>query len=359
MIAPGEHRIRVELGARSYDVAIGGDPVAAVQGLGARRYAVIFDRAVEGLARELIVALGERVAATYGMEGGEDIKSLSIVEEVWNILAAAEIDRDAVLVAVGGGTVSDLVGFVAATYARGIRWCAIPTTLLAAVDAAVGGKTGINLEAGKNLVGAIYHPAFVAIDPTMFATLHPRDLAAGLAEAVKTGCVADPELFAYLERELPRALHGDPEVLAVVVARCVAAKAKIVALDELDRTDVRAVLNFGHTVGHALENTCGYGTLRHGEAIALGMRVALALSRERGLPAAAAARVDALIRAVPVPNPDAEVDEVIEATATDKKRKNGKLRFILLHDIGVPYMVDDVDEMQLRAAITALVSRHS
>jgi 3-dehydroquinate synthase len=173
---------------------------------------------------------------------------------------------------------------------------------------------------------------------------------------VKTGCVADPPLFAYLERELPQALAGDPAVLATIVAHCVAAKAKIVGIDEFDRTDVRAVLNFGHTVGHALENTCGYGELRHGEAIALGMRVALRLSRERELAAAVADRIDALLRQVPVPDLDVDLDAIIAATATDKKRKDGRVRFILLRDIGAPYMADDVDERGLRAAMSALTA---
>jgi 3-dehydroquinate synthase len=355
MIA-GEQRVRVELGdARSYDVVIGGDAVAAVQGLGARTYAVVFDYAVAELAERIITALGDRCVMTYGVESGEDIKSVAIAQELWDLMAEARVDRDAVLVAIGGGTVTDLGGFAAATYARGIKWCAIPTTLLAAVDAAVGGKTAINLYAGKNLVGVIHHPAFVAIDPAVFATLDERDLAAGLAEAVKTACVADPELFDELERELPRALACDPDVLATIVARCVAAKARIVGLDEHDRTDVRAVLNFGHTVGHALENTCGYGELRHGEAVALGMRVALALSRTRGLAAGDAARIDALIRSVPVPDlGDVDVDAVIAATASDKKRKEGRVRFILLRGIGVTSIVDDVDEAELREAMRAL-----
>lgn len=355
MIA-GEQRIRVDLGdARSYDVVIGGDTVSAVKGLAARTYAVVFDYAIAPLAEQIINALGDRVVLTYGVESGEDIKSVAVAQELWDLMAEARVDRDAVLVAIGGGTVTDLGGFVAATYARGIKWCAIPTTLLAAVDAAVGGKTAINLDAGKNLVGVIHHPAFVAIDPGVFATLDPRDLAAGLAEAVKTACVSDPELFDYLERELPRALACDAGVLATVVARCVVAKAKIVGLDEHDRTDVRAVLNFGHTVGHALENTCGYGTLRHGEAIALGMRVALALSRERGLAAPLAARIDALVRAVPTPAlDDVDVPAVIAATASDKKRKEGRVRFILLRGIGEPVIVDDVDELQLHEAMRAL-----
>jgi len=352
-----EHRVRVDVGdARSYDVVIGGDAVAAVRALGARTYALVYDRAVAPLARRIREPLGERVVVAYELGAGEDIKTVAVAEELWDLLAEARVDRDTVLIAVGGGTVTDLGGFVAATYARGIRWCAIPTTLLAAVDAAVGGKTAINLNAGKNLVGVFHHPAFVAIDPAMFATLDPRDLAAGLAEAVKTGLVADPELFAYLERELPQALAADPDVLAHVVARCVAAKAKIVGEDEYDRTDVRAVLNFGHTVGHALENTCGYGALRHGEAIALGMRAAVALSRTRGLAPAVADRVDAVVRSVPAPLPEFDEDDVIAATASDKKRKDGKVRFIVLRDIGVPAIVDDVTESDLRRALAAVSS---
>jgi len=352
-----EHRVRVDVGdARSYDVVIGGDAVAAVRALGARTYALVYDRAVAPLARRIREPLGERVVVAYELGAGEDIKTVAVAEELWDLLAEARVDRDAVLIAIGGGTVTDLGGFVAATYARGIRWCAIPTTLLAAVDAAVGGKTAINLNAGKNLVGVFHHPAFVAIDPAMFATLDPRDLAAGIAEAVKTGLVADPELFAYLERELPQALAADPDVLAHVVARCVAAKAKIVGEDEYDRTDIRAVLNFGHTVGHALENTCGYGALRHGEAIALGMRAAVALSRTRGLAAAVADRVDAVVRAVPAPLPEFDDDDVIAATASDKKRKDGKVRFIVLRDIGVPAIVDDVTEPDLRRALAAVSS---
>lgn len=354
MSAP-EQRVRVELGdARSYDVVIGGDPIAAVKSLGARTYAVLYDRAMAPLAQRIIGALGNRVLATYEVAGGEEIKTVGVAEELWDVLAAALLDRDAVLIAVGGGTVTDLGGFVAATYARGIRWCAIPTTLLAAVDAAVGGKTAINLNAGKNLVGVVHHPAFVAIDPATFATLDPRDLAAGLAEAVKTALVADPELFNYLEREMPRALAADPEVLAHVVARCVAAKAAIVGRDEYDRTDVRAVLNFGHTVGHALENTCGYGVLRHGEAVALGMRAALAISRTRGLAPAVADRIDALVRAVPAEVPEIDEDDVIAATASDKKRKDGKVRFIVLREIGTPGIVDDVTEREVRTAIHAI-----
>ncbi len=350
-----EQRLRVDLGdARSYDVVIGGDPIAAVKALGARTYAVLYDAAMAPLAHRIIDALGNRVHATYEVTGGEEIKTVGVAEELWDVLAAAQIDRDAVLIAIGGGTVTDLGGFVAATYARGIRWAAIPTTLLAAVDAAVGGKTAINLNAGKNLVGVVHHPAFVAIDPAMFATLHPRDLAAGLAEAVKTALVADPELFAYLERELPRALAAEPEVLAHIVAACVAAKAAIVAQDEYDRTDIRAVLNFGHTVGHALENTCGYGALRHGEAVALGMRAAVAISRTRGLAPAVADRVAALVRALPAELPDFDEDDVMAATASDKKRKDGKVRFIVLREIGTTGIVDDVTEPELRLALSAM-----
>jgi 3-dehydroquinate synthase len=358
-VIAGRQRIRVELGdERSYDVAIGPGAAEELVAIDARAVVVLYDEAVEATAQKIIAAFAERVVLARGLTAGEDMKTWAVAGELFDWLAEAHVDRDAVLIVVGGGTVTDLGGFVAATYLRGLRWCAVPTTLLAAVDAAVGGKTAINLRAGKNLVGVFHHPSFVAIDPDAFATLDPRDVAAGVAEALKTALVADPELFAYLEAELPRALAADSEVLAVTVAHCVAAKARVVAGDERERDDSgaggRAILNFGHTVGHALEKTCGYGTLRHGEAIALGMRAALALSRERGLSPATADRIAKLVYAIPVPHPDAGHDAIIAATASDKKRKAGKLRFILIRDIAEPYIVDDVNEASVRSALTAL-----
>ncbi|HEV8021364.1 MAG TPA: 3-dehydroquinate synthase family protein, partial [Candidatus Lustribacter sp.] len=306
MIAGERQRIRVELGdERSYDVVIGRGVVDELLTIDARTFIVLYDTAVEALAQNVLTALGSRVLLARGLIGGEDVKTWELAGEMFDWFADAHADRDTVVIAIGGGTVTDLAGFIAATYLRGLRWCAVPTTLLAAVDAAVGGKTAINLGAGKNLVGAFHHPSLVAIDTDAFTTLDPRDIAAGVAEALKTGLVADAELFAYLERELPRALAGDPDVLAVTVAHCVAAKARVVAGDERETDDSgaggRAILNFGHTVGHALEKTCGYGALRHGEAIALGMRAALALSRERGLDPALADRIEALVRAIPAP----------------------------------------------------------
>lgn len=359
MIAGHRERIRVELGdERSYDVVIGHGAEDELASIDARTVVVLYDLAVEALAQRVIGAFGDRVAASRGLVGGEDVKTWSVAGELFDWLAAARLDRDAVLIAIGGGTVTDLGGFLAATYLRGLRWCAVPTTLLAAVDAAVGGKTAINLEAGKNLVGVFHHPALVAIDPTAFATLDSRDVAAGVGEALKTALVADPELFTFLEREMPRALAADPDVLATVVAHCVAAKAAVVAGDEFERDDSgaggRAILNFGHTVGHALEKTCGYGALRHGEAVVLGMRAALALSRERGLPAAVATRIEALVNAIPTPHPQAAHDAVIAATASDKKRKAGRVRFILIRDIADPYIVDDVGDAALRSALNVI-----
>jgi 3-dehydroquinate synthase len=357
MIAGDVARVRVELGdARSYDVVIGGDVVAAVRALPARAIAVLYDQRVEPLAARTIAALGDRVVVARGVEGGEAIKTLAQAASLYDWLAAAHLDRDAMIVAIGGGTVTDLGGYVAATFLRGIAWCALPTTLLAAVDASVGGKTGVNIDAGKNLVGAFHHPALVAIDPGAFATLDPRDLAAGLGEALKTGVVADPELFAFIERELPRALAADPGVLATIVARCVAAKARVVAGDERERDETggRAVLNFGHTFGHALEKTCGYGTLRHGEAVTLGMRGAIALSRDRGLDPALADRIDRVIRAIPTPPVAPSHDAVIAATASDKKRKAGRVRFIVIRDLAAPAIVDDVDERSLRRALATI-----
>jgi 3-dehydroquinate synthase len=358
VIAHERARVRVELGdERSYDVVIGPDAATELTAIDARTVVVLYDRAVEPLAQRVIAAFGDRVAAARGLVGGEDVKTWAVAGECYDWLAAAHLDRDAVLIAIGGGTVTDLGGFLAATYLRGLRWCAVPTTLLAAVDAAVGGKTAINLGAGKNLVGVFHHPMLVAIDPAAFATLDPRDLAAGIGEALKTAIVADAELFTLLERELPRALAADRDVLAAVVTRCVIAKARVVAGDERERDDSgaggRAILNFGHTVGHALEKTCGYGALRHGEAVVLGMRAALALSRERGLDPALAARIEALVRAIPTPPIDAAHDAVIAATASDKKRKAGRVRFMLIRGIADPYIVDDVGEASVRAALNA------
>jgi 3-dehydroquinate synthase len=359
VIAQERRCIRVELGdERSYDVAIGSGVVDELAAIDARTVVVLYDFAVEALAHQVIAAFGQRVARARGLAGGEEIKTWAMAGELFDWLADAHLDRDAVLIAIGGGTVTDLAGFVAATYLRGLRWCAVPTTLLAAVDAAVGGKTAINLDAGKNLVGVFHHPSFVAIDPVAFATLDPRDVAAGVGEALKTALVADAELFAYLEANMARALAADPDVLAVTVAHCVAAKARVVAGDERERDDSgaggRAILNFGHTVGHALEKTCGYGALRHGEAVVLGMRAALALSRERGLPAALADRIAAQVNAIPVPRTRASHDAIVAATASDKKRKAGKVRFILLRGIAEPYLVDDVNEASVRAALAVL-----
>jgi 3-dehydroquinate synthase len=359
MIAPDHTRVRVELGdERSYDVVIGTGAAAELTAIDARSVVVLYDLAVEALAQSVIAAFGERCVGARGLAGGEDVKSWSVAGELFDWLAEARLDRDAVLIAIGGGTVTDLGGFLAATYLRGLRWCAVPTTLLAAVDAAVGGKTAINLGAGKNLVGVFWHPSLVAIDPAAFATLDARDVAAGVGEALKTGLVADPELFAFLEREMPRALAADPDVLAKVVEHCVIAKARVVAGDERERDDSgaggRAILNFGHTVGHALEKTCGYGALRHGEAVVLGMRAALALSRERGLAPEIATRIEAAVNAIPTPHPEAPADAVIAATASDKKRKAGRVRFILLRDIGDPYIVDDVNQTSVRAALGAV-----
>jgi 3-dehydroquinate synthase len=359
VIAQERRCVRVELGdERSYDVAIGSGVVDELAAIDARTVVVLYDFAVEALAQRVIAAFGPRVARARGLVGGEEIKTWAMAGELFDWLADAHLDRDAVLIAIGGGTVTDLAGFVAATYLRGLRWCAVPTTLLAAVDAAVGGKTAINLDAGKNLVGVFHHPAFVAIDPVAFATLDPRDVAAGVGEALKTALVADAELFAFLEANMARALAADPGVLAVTVAHCVAAKARVVAGDERERDDSgaggRAILNFGHTVGHALEKTCGYGALRHGEAVVLGMRAALALSRERGLPAALADRIAAQVNAIPVPRTQASHDAIVAATASDKKRKAGKVRFILIRGIADPYLVDDVNEASVRAALAVL-----
>ena len=268
----------------------------------------------------------------------------------------AQLDRRGLVVGVGGGTIGDAVGFAAATFQRGVPFVAVPTTLLSAVDAAIGGKTAINLDAGKNMVGTVTQPAFVAIAPHALRSLPRRDVVSGYGEMLKYGLALDAALYAAL-RASEAALLDDPATALDAIARCVELKAEIVARDEEDRTGTRALLNFGHTVGHAIEKVAGYGTLRHGEAVIVGMRAALALSVARGaLDDAARSEADAHLAALPVPAAWRELDAsaVIEATRGDKKRHAGGTQFVLLDAIGSAYLDDGVRAGDVREALAGL-----
>jgi shikimate kinase / 3-dehydroquinate synthase len=347
---------------RPYDVAIGASVMETlpqrIAPLSGGRAVIVVDHAIE--------ALGTRVARAYHDAGvhatlfavpaDESLKSLASLGELYAHFVDSQLDRRGVVVGIGGGTIGDAVGFAAATYQRGVPFVAIPTTLLSAVDAAIGGKTAINLAAGKNLVGTVTQPALVAIAPHTLRSLPRRDVVSGYGEMLKYGLALDAELYRAL-RAGEEALLDDPATALDAIARCVELKAEVVARDEEDRTGIRAVLNFGHTVAHALEKVAGYGALRHGEAVIVGMRAALALSVRRGLLGAhAAAEPDAHLAALPVPNEwrSLDVEAVVAATRGDKKRHAGGTQYVLLDAIGHSRLDDGVQLDDVRAVLAEI-----
>jgi 3-dehydroquinate synthase len=269
---------------------------------------------------------------------GEKAKSLKCVQHCYDQLAAHRIERKSFIVALGGGVVGDLAGFVAATYLRGISFVQIPTTLLAQVDSSVGGKTGVNLRAGKNLVGAFYQPRLVLCDLSTLKTLPDCEFRAGLAEVIKYGIIYDANLFAQIERGLPKILKRDEKVLSQIVARCCEIKAEVVGKDEMDN-GLRSILNFGHTIGHAIENSSGYGKFLHGEAIAIGQVAAAKLSqRILGLPERDVERIENLFQRTGLPTRiklnSLQRVKLFAAMKLDKKVSGGEIKFVLAKKIG-------------------------
>lgn len=306
-----------------------------------RKCAVITDTNVASrLAKPALASLKksgfEPVLIT--VPAGETAKRLKQVEACYNQLAGHRMERKSFIVALGGGVVGDLAGFVAATYLRGIPFVQVPTTLLAQVDSSVGGKTGVNLAAGKNLVGAFYQPQLVLCDQNAFRTLPEREFRAGLAEVIKYGIIYDAELFARLEREMPKLLRREAAALAHLVARSCEIKADVVSQDETE-SGLRAILNFGHTIGHAIEAITAYGRYRHGEAISIGQVAAAHLSAELlGLPLKDVERIRALFLAAGLPvairltaNQRAKL---FAAMTLDKKVSAGEIKFVLAERIG-------------------------
>ena len=269
---------------------------------------------------------------------GETAKSLKTVQTCYDLLAAHRLERKSFIVALGGGVVGDLAGFVAATYLRGIAFVQVPTTLLAQVDSSVGGKVGVNLKAGKNLVGAFYQPRLVLCDLDTLRALPEREFRAGLAEVIKYGIIYDAKLFGQLERDLTKLLKRDPETLARVVARCCQIKAEVVGQDETEG-GLRAILNFGHTIGHAIENVSGYGKYLHGEAIAIGQVATAKLSCAlTGLSARDAGRIRDLFKLAGLPVTiklnAVQRRKLFAVMKLDKKVSAGEIRFVLAEKIG-------------------------
>jgi 3-dehydroquinate synthase len=272
-------------------------------------------------------------------------------------MVRALLDRGSALVGLGGGVIGDLTGFVAAILYRGVPFINLPTTLLAQVDSGVGGKTGVNLPEGKNLVGAFHQPRLVVADVLTLRTLPEREFRSGLAEVVKHGMIAEPELFGFLEERADRILTRDPDTLRAIVTRSCAIKAKVVEADEQE-TGLRAMLNFGHTVGHALEAALGYGSITHGEAVAYGMLVAATLSVRRGLcPEGDVGRLRALLErfgllGAPVPSPESLETYMV----SDKKARDGLLQFVLTRGVGSVTFAPVFERGELRKALESLRS---
>ena len=338
--------IKVPLGVRSYTISIDHRLLARLGHECKRLYlgprcAVITDRNVaphygEAALQSLQAAGFEPTLIT--VPSGETAKSLKVTATCYDQLAEHRLERKSFVVALGGGVVGDLAGFVAATYLRGIDFVQVPTTLLAQVDSSVGGKVGVNLKAGKNLVGAFYQPRFVLCDLGTLETLPVREYRAGLAEIIKYGIIYDGELFKRLEQVMPKLLQRDPDTLSSVVARCCQIKAGVVGQDETE-SGLRAILNFGHTIGHALEAISGYGKFLHGEAISIGQVLAARLSAELlGFPQRDVERIAGLFEKAGLPthiqlNP-AQREKLFEAMQHDKKVSDGVVKFVLVNKIG-------------------------
>ncbi len=290
------------------------------------------------------------------LKDGERFKTLQSVSRVYEALIRNGADRGSTLIAIGGGVIGDTAGFAAASYLRGIKLVHVPTTLLAQVDSSIGGKVGVNHTLGKNLIGAFHQPRLVAIDPTVLSTLPRREFRSGLYEVVKYGVIADRVLFDRLVSDTKRVLARDPEVLLPSIVASCRIKADVVSKDEREG-GLRRILNFGHTVGHALESVTRYRRFRHGEAIAYGMIAAAHLATNRGvLPVADRDAIGALIAALgPLPTvTDLSMAEILEAVGRDKKVINGRLHFVLATSIGTTTTADDVSEDELRAVLTGL-----
>ena len=347
-------RLDVNLGERVYPILIGpgllGSPELMARHAGTARLLVVTDETVARLwLPRLEQGLAGREFDRCVIPDGEEQKTLATAMRVIDALVAARIHRDGMILALGGGVVGDVAGFAAASYQRGIDFLQLPTTLLAQVDSSVGGKTGVNLPQGKNLVGAFHQPRLVLVDTDTLTTLPDRELHAGLAEVIKHAAICDTDYFAWLETSVQRLLARDPDALAHAIRRSCEIKAEVVAADERE-AGRRATLNFGHTFGHAIEHCMGYGEWLHGEAVGAGMILAARLS---GLDAASIERLQRLVAAagLPVAPPDLAPSAWRAAMGMDKKIEGKRLRFVLLRALGDCYVTADYDERRLAALI--------
>jgi len=358
-------RLKVELKERSYPIEIEAGLLAGVgarlreMGLGGP-CAVVTNPLVKSLYGD---ALMESLARAGGFSplliivpDGEEYKNLTEAGKIYDALIENCFERSSPIIALGGGVIGDLAGFVAATYLRGVPYVQVPTTLLAQVDSSVGGKTAVNHPGGKNLIGAFYQPEAVLIDPSTLNTLEAREVRAGLAEVVKYGIILDALFFDFLEKNAAGLTGLDKAVISEAIRRSCAIKAEVVAEDERETTGRRAVLNLGHTFGHAIEALSGYGVYRHGEAVSIGMVMAARFSIRLGMCAPSVAkRIERLLGALglPVSPPVISPSAFIESMRHDKKVSGGRLCFILIEDMGT-VALRDVEEKELQEFLAAL-----
>ncbi len=375
MSAPGI--VKVDLTGRAYDIAIGPRLIDRVGELSAKllkapRVIVVTDETVRRLYNDRVVASFRKasvaVATTIGVPAGEGSKEFSVFADLMNRLLDQQPDRKTTLVALGGGVVGDLTGLAASVLLRGVDFIQVPTTLLAQVDSSVGGKTGINTPHGKNLVGTFYQPRLVVADTDVLDTLPRRELLAGYAEVAKYGLIDDPAFWDWCETNGAAVLDGDAAKRTHAIEQSCAAKARIVAADERETTDLRALLNLGHTFGHALEAETGFGPdLLHGEAVGAGMAMAFDLSAELGLcPKADAERVRRHLAAVGLPvrlrsiggdnRRTWDANRLIGHMRGDKKAEAGRLTFVLARGIGQAFVTRDVDERALAGLLDRAIA---
>jgi 3-dehydroquinate synthase len=360
--------VHVNLGERSYDIVVTSSDPAGLGPFSRERWRgttalAVTDENVQVHAKAIIESLsafGFQSSLTV-LAPGEAQKSLAVASGLYDRLADIHADRATLVLAVGGGVIGDLAGFVAATYARGLPLLMVPTTLLAMVDSSVGGKVGVNHPKAKNLIGAFHQPCGVWIDTAYLKTLPDREYRSGLAEVVKYGVILDADLFIYLEAQADAILRREPEVLQHIVARCCQLKARIVERDEREESGLRAVLNYGHTFAHAFEAVSGYGSWLHGEAVAAGMVCASRLAERQGLvPAELTSRQRQLLArfGLPIAPEPWPIDALLEAMRSDKKARAGRLRFVLPRRLGEADLFDDIAEAEVRNLLASCQVKH-
>jgi 3-dehydroquinate synthase len=355
--------LRVNLDQRSYPIHVGarllGQPELLLPHLVRKQAAIVTNTTVAPLLLEKfaapLAAAGVEVISIV-VEDGEEYKTWATVDKVCDALLARRCGRDTTLIALGGGVIGDLTGFAAAIYQRGVPFVQIPTTLLAQVDSSVGGKTAINHPRGKNMIGAFYQPRVVIADTDSLRSLPPRELRAGLAEVIKHGVIRDPAFFAWLEQNIDRLLRLDEEAVTHAVVRSMEIKADVVGQDEREQ-GLRAILNFGHTFGHAIETGMGYGAWLHGEAVAAGMAMAADLSARLGLiDRQLVERIHVLLRraGLPVEAPQLGIERFHELMSIDKKAESGRVRFVLIERLGSAVVRGDVPAQLLDATLASM-----